>query len=1113
VAAIVLIAVVALLVISFLPARSFVGNAGASAPAASTNPASASAPAKMVKHSVTSHGGKGPHPGTLEIWLATGGGPSTVDPGQCYYTVCADPITNVYESLIAFNGTLTGPTADQFVPQVATCVPGSNLCLSQFGGNDLIYPNLTTGAPQYYTFEIDQNAHFYDPVTNVGWPVYPSDVVFTFARTMGWSDLPFEQATNGWINTQDLVPKGNSTWDGGLHAPLNNTPGNILGAFIINDTNYCPTSPTILTNGCVTFNVGGSGLAWPYFLQLVADELGGGIVPCGAFTALGATVPGFLGTNASGGDGPCLLPGNTTSTTAPGYAAYIAATGPTGWDTFEKEALNLPNAIQPAVQWTMIGSGPYYVTNPVNPAQGYTLTANPDYKAPVGCAGQPGCLPAAGAYAHAVDVVWESGSAGDTTGLNEMAAGQADSAGFFSSDTATVLGFTSYKLITGVPSLTIFFDPIDLNFSVAAEATQDSSGQLNVPGDFLQNVALRQFLVNAYPYTTIDQTISCVIAGTVCFGAPYGGAIPHNMGNYYPTNVSWPTGNPISNPTQTGNVTWWWTQATTVGSQWYDPQLSGCNAGTPCRWATFSITGNTALDTTFNDWNQQVFNLTGGALSPYLVDISGSVAIGDLGSTPGNNPLPVYSFGWAPDYPDPTDYVTPVWYPDNSYTAPDAVHETLATSTNNASSCTSTYGTWATLVLYANMGQVPTNCQGAAYDTMVAWMNLAAHEPNIVYRTLEYNLIEHIGNELALYVYDPQQLSAVDYGNWIQGSTINLNPLYGGGGVNIWSFWGYASDYFNTTFTESNLTAGTSWSVTLGGQTLTSTTATITFTALVNGSYPYTVSAVAGFLANPSSGTVTVAGADVPVAIGFSPITGPQYTLSFTETGLRANTAWSVDVTSATSGGQVLNGNTTTLSTILGAGMYGYTPGAVVGYTLPAAGTVNLTANETVNVSYAGQSFSKFPVSFTETGLPSTGTWSVAINGTTIAPGSGTLTVSLANGSYSWGVATLPTGYAASPSGGVVSVAGAPRSVAVTITATGNGGGGGTTNNVPWNSLSTLAWILIGVLALLVVIFLALAIMAGRRPPSSPPESWSSSSTTTSTDGGTTTTNTKGGNP
>src|SRR5271156_4637479 len=117
----------------------------------------------------------GPHPGTLEIWEDSSGGPETVDPSICYYTVCDEPISNVYETLVAYNGSDDGPTPSNFVPELATCVPGSAECGAQFGGSDLVWNNATTGAPQYYTFEIDAGAHFYDPTTSTGWPVYPSD--------------------------------------------------------------------------------------------------------------------------------------------------------------------------------------------------------------------------------------------------------------------------------------------------------------------------------------------------------------------------------------------------------------------------------------------------------------------------------------------------------------------------------------------------------------------------------------------------------------------------------------------------------------------------------------------------------------------------------------------------------------------------------------------------------------------------------------------------------------------------------------------------------------------------------------------------------------------------
>ena len=62
---------------------------------------------------------------------------------------------------------------------------------------------------------------------------------------------------------------------------------------------------------------------------------------------------------------------------------------------------------------------------------------------------------------------------------------------------------------------------------------------------------------------------------------------------------------------------------------------------------------------------------------------------------------------------------------------------------------------------------------------------------------------------------------------------------------------------YTVDFIESGLPSGTSWSVTFNGQTLTSTTSTITFTNVPSGSYSFTVVS-SGYTASPSSGTLQV---------------------------------------------------------------------------------------------------------------------------------------------------------------------------------------------------------------------------------------------------------------
>ncbi|MGP8159498.1 MAG: hypothetical protein ACLPWO_07855, partial [Thermoplasmata archaeon] len=349
-----------------------------------------------------------PHPGQIIFQEVAPGGATSEDPSVAYDTISYEPIINVYQSLVTYNGSSTA----SFLPELSTCVPGPG-CAAMYSGNTLIVNNGTS--PEYFTFPIDPAAKFYDPGTGNSWSVYPSDVAFTFARTCGFANLPGFGSQPGWIQCQALLPFGNSSWDSSIHFVFNNTPQNVLGSILINNTTYCP-SAALAANGCVTFNAWGGGAAWPFFLQLVADPLGAGVEPCGWFTAQGATVPGFTGTTAASGDGPCFLPGGAKASTDASFTTWMSTFPITGWDTFEELALNTPG-IQTGVQWNMVGSGPYYLTHqPFEKTVGYTLAQNPAYAPPTGCKGQVNCEPLAGKthYVASVNVIYQ---ASDTIGI------------------------------------------------------------------------------------------------------------------------------------------------------------------------------------------------------------------------------------------------------------------------------------------------------------------------------------------------------------------------------------------------------------------------------------------------------------------------------------------------------------------------------------------------------------------------------------------------------------------------------------------------------------------------------------------------------------------------
>ena len=96
---------------------------------------------------------------------------------------------------------------------------------------------------------------------------------------------------------------------------------------------------------------------------------------------------------------------------------------------------------------------------------------------------------------------------------------------------------------------------------------------------------------------------------------------------------------------------------------------------------------------------------------------------------------------------------------------------------------------------------------------------------------------------------------------------------------------------YSVTFTESGLATGTKWTVTLGSTPASSTTTTIAFTD-ANGSYSFTVTAVAGYTVSPATGTVKVAGAPVEKLVGFTAVSHPGSSTGFL--GLSGNTGYYV---------------------------------------------------------------------------------------------------------------------------------------------------------------------------------------------------------------------------
>jgi hypothetical protein len=757
--------------------------------------------------------GPSPHPGALDVYET--GSQTTEDPAVAYDSVSEEAILNVYQTLITYNGSST----DNFVPELSTCVPGSSdgvhstasvSCEAVYGSSLIV--NNGAGQPQFFTFPIDPAARFYDPGTGSSWPVFPSDVVFSLARTLGFSTQPAVGAQPGWIEAQALLPPGNASWDNGVHAPYNNTPQGILTSMFVNDSTYCP-SAALAASGCITFDANGSGTTWPFFLALLAEPLGSSIVPCGWFSFENASVPGFSGTTAANGDGPCLLPGGATSTTQAAFQNYLSSTNPTAWDSFEGLAQNTPS-VQPNVMFSLVGSGPYFVAPGADtPTTGYSLEASPAYAQPTGCAGVGGgCEPAPGDYIHNVNVSYESGT---SAGLAAYAAGEADEAATQPSNLGTVLTLESEGRINAqnVPTFNTLPEGFTTQFDAAA--TQGDSGVLTtIPGDFFANSGLRQFLAQSFPYASyLDQYTSS-------FGFPQydgvGGAIPEGLGHYYPTNISWPglnrtTGqwqNPDVNPNDEDSAAWWWATITNSSSPFYDAEAVACETST-CLFPMGSQSTDPALDEAINAWNLTVSSVTGGAIEFTPWDVSPAVEYTYLTGMPSTSPLPTSLDTWAPDYADPADYTSAYYQPTGIYGNANAFNQTFVAEEYGGSylgCAANSTGDFTNLLYWAGVADaVPNACQGTALSVMNWALTTAAELPLGHERVVYYNLAEQVANHLALYVYDAQQTNVLTYASWIDPATVNTNPMVGGAGDQTWYAWQYQPDVANLAPAVANL--------------------------------------------------------------------------------------------------------------------------------------------------------------------------------------------------------------------------------------------------------------------------------------------------------------------
>jgi len=204
-----------------------------------------------------------------------------------------------------------------------------------------------------------------------------------------------------------------------------------------------------------------------------------------------------------------------------------------------------------------------------------------------------------------------------------------------------------------------------------------------------------------------------------------------------------------------------------------------------------------------------------------------------------------------------------------------------------------------------------------------------------------------------------------------------------------------------------------------------------------------------------------------------------RYPVTFTESGLPAGTSWAVTLASVTS-------RSITASIVFdepnGTGLaFNVTP--VAGYVAaPKLGTVDVAGAavpEPIDFSpYAG-----FSLEFSETGLAGGTSWSVSVNSVAHS-GSGTsISLLVANGSYSFTIGTV-SGYTANATSGTLHIAGASKTFDVAFTPTTSPP---PSPNAPAPPISTEEWTILAVVIVAAALSAVAGLMRRRRKGREPP--------------------------
>lgn len=254
------------------------------------------------------------------------------------------------------------------------------------------------------------------------------------------------------------------------------------------------------------------------------------------------------------------------------------------------------------------------------------------------------------------------------------------------------------------------------------------------------------------------------------------------------------------------------------------------------------------------------------------------------------------------------------------------------------------------------------------------------------------NYVFTVGNTLMFEAYPSS--GTVDF----TGSDVSIQIMF--------------TSLYNVSFAEAGLSSGTQWTVTLGGNAISSSTGYVNF-SVPNGTYDYTIHGVGGYFSSSYTGKAIVNGSTVTIPVIWNVY---NYTVTFMETGLPSGTQWS------TTFNNVTKSSAASMQFSAPNGTYSYSVSPIAGYYVSSYTNSVGVEGSNVQVTIAWQEF-KYSVIFSSSGLPVGQSWAVTLGSVPQTSTSNNIGFSMPNGTYDFTISAI-SGYHASIYSGTTTVNG-----------------------------------------------------------------------------------------